>query len=104
GGRWRRLNYERLGQDTLDPGLFGLMTHVATFRDWADARMPDTIGRRQVLRRYDDRFGTANPYSAITVRDEFGPHCTLTNEVPEPLTAKVTAVQWGDGAKTDADV
>ena len=46
GGRWRRLNYDRLGQNTLDPGLFGLLTHVATFHDWSDANMPATWGKR----------------------------------------------------------
>ncbi|MFY9341610.1 MAG: transglutaminase domain-containing protein [Planctomycetota bacterium] len=96
GGRWRRLNYDRLGQDILDDGLFGLMTHVATFADWADARMPATIGKRQTLRVTDDVFGGRNPYSAIALRDEFGPHCQLTNEVPPPLAGKVTSVAWGD--------
>jgi hypothetical protein len=104
GGRWRRLNYDRLGQDILDPGMFGLMTHVATFSDWADARMPETIGKRQALRRYDDLFGGANPYSCIALRDQFGAHCGIANPAPEPLVGKVTDVQWGDGADVPADV
>lgn len=98
GGRWRRLNGDRLGQDVYDPGLFGVLTHVATFRDWADAHMPDTIGRRQTLRRYDDVFGGPNPYSTIALRDAFGPHCDLTNPEPAPIAGRVTGVAWGDGA------
>ena len=47
GGRWRRLNYTRLGQPTLDSGLFGLTTHILTLRDWAEARMGQTVGMRQ---------------------------------------------------------
>ncbi|HEX5054450.1 MAG TPA: transglutaminase domain-containing protein [Planctomycetota bacterium] len=104
GGRWRRLNYDKLGQDIADPNLFGMITHIATFSDWADARMPETIGRRQTLRRYDDVFGGPNPYSTITLRDEFGPHCNLENEAPAPLVGKVTSVLWGDGADTPGEI
>lgn len=104
GGRWRRLNYDRLGQDITDSNLFGLMTHVATFSDWADARMPETIGRRQALRRYDDLFGGPNPYSAIAVRDEFGPHCKLANPPLPPLVGTVAALQWGDSPELPDDV
>jgi hypothetical protein len=104
GGRWRRLNYERLGQDIADPNMFGLMTHVATFSDWADARMPETIGKRQSLRRHDDVFGGPNPYSTVALRDEFGPHCKLANEQPAPVQGKVTAVHWGDGPDAPTDV
>lgn len=104
GGRWRRLDYDRLGRGIADPDRFGLMTHVATFSDWADARMPETIGRRQTLRRYDDRYGGPNPYSTLTLRDEFGPHCTLANPKPPPPTARITAVHWGDGPDVPDDV
>ncbi len=80
-GRWRRLNYERLGQNILDPGSFGLMTHVATFSDWADGNMAETWGIRQAKRR-DDVFGGSNPYSAIALSDQVGEHCDL--EIAEP--------------------
>ena len=99
GGRWRRLNYHRLGQDIADPQLFGMITHVATFFDWADARMPETIGKRQTRGTTDDTFGFRNPYSTIALRDEFGAHCPLDNPAPEAVTAKVTAVHWGDGER-----
>lgn len=92
GGRWRRLNYDRLGQPCFDRRLFGLSTHVATFSDWADARMAETIGKRQALARKDDVFGGPNPYSAISLRDEFGPHCRIGNPAPEPLTARIAAL------------
>jgi len=82
GGRWRRLNDERLGQNTFDPGLFGLMTHVATFRDWADGEMARTWGLRQALRP-DDVLGGSNPYSAISVSDRFGEHSGLEPDLPE---------------------
>jgi hypothetical protein len=53
------------------------MTHVATLRDWADARAWRTIGRRQTLGPTTDAFGGANPYSATTIRDRFGAHCKV---------------------------
>jgi hypothetical protein len=109
GGRWRRLNYERLGQDIREPGMFGLMIHVATFSDWADARMPETIGRRQARRVKDDVFGFANPYSTIALRDEFGAHCKLANEAQAQaargvVAGRITGLHWGDAANVPADV
>ena len=86
-GRWRRLNYTRLGQPILDEGLFGLTTHVLTVRDWADARMGRTIGRRQGLGLRDEVFATSNPYATIEVTDQFGEHAEIDNPpvaIPEP--------------------
>lgn len=104
GGRWRRLNYDRLGQDIHDPGLFGLMIHVATFRDWADADMPATIGRRQKGDRPDDVFGGPNPYSTIALRDEFGPHCRLENPPLELPAGRITRFWWHDDPELRDDV
>ena len=74
-GRWRRLNYQILGQNTLDANWMGLLTHVATFSDWADGEMAQTWGERQELRRFGaDIFGGANPYSAIAISDQLGQH------------------------------
>ena len=104
GGRWRRLNYEKLGQNILDPRTLGLMTHVATFSDWADARMPETIGRRQALGLRDDVFGGSNPYSTIALRDEFGLHCTLENPAPTPETLSIEQVFWTDSKQLPEDI
>lgn len=95
GGRWRRLNYDRLGQNTFDPGLFGLMTHVATFHDWADARMHETIGRRQTIGT-GDLFGGPNPYSTISLRDEIGVHCEVDLPDAEVETVTVERIRWTD--------
>jgi len=105
GGRWRRLNYDRLGQGISDPDLFGLMTHVATFSDWADARMPETIGRRQKGDRPHDLFGGSNPYSTIALRDGFGVHCKLANPpVAAPAVPRITQLLWCDDPALPADV
>jgi transglutaminase-like putative cysteine protease len=79
GGRWRRLNGDRLGQPVLDERAFGLMTHVATLGDWADGTAWETIGKRQGKGDYKDVFGGPNPYSASAIDDSFGAHCTVTN-------------------------
>ncbi len=79
GGRWRRLNYTRLGQPILDERLYGLTTHILTVVDWADAHMGRTVGLRQGLHRRDEVFKTANPYATIEVTDEFGEHAEIPN-------------------------
>ncbi len=96
GGRWHRLNYRRLGQNVFDPGLFGLMTHVATFHDWADAQMPETVGKRQVLKAYDDVFGGPNPYSTLELSDQIGPHCRLSFPEPGGQAAIINSLSWTD--------
>ncbi|MCA9284954.1 MAG: transglutaminase domain-containing protein [Phycisphaerales bacterium] len=96
GGRWRRLNYDRLGQNTLDPQFFGLLTHVATFSDWADGNMAATWGVRQRQPPPDDPFGGSNPYSTIALSDRFGAHASIDNP-PAPGTYQqltIDRVQW----------
>lgn len=84
GGRWRRLNYDRLGQNILDPGMFGLIVHVATFSDWADGNMASTWGLRQAASdRSEDPFGGPNPYSTVALSDAFGVHAKIDNS-PAP--------------------
>ncbi len=100
GGRWRRLNYQHLGQGILGEGLFGLITHVNTFNDWADADMPSAWGLRQGLQRYDDVFGGPNPYSTLTLSDRFGEHCRIENP-PEPAVEglermTIDSLFWSD--------
>jgi hypothetical protein len=95
GGRWVRLNYSRLGQNILDQDFLGLMVHVNTYRDHADARL-------SAWGRHDDGAGTicqyANPYSCISLSDRFGPHCTLDNPPVEPNLPHLTITRayWYD--------
>lgn len=75
GGRWRRLNYDRLGQNILDEQFFGMMTHLGTWSDWSDAEMAERWALRQHdPRRRDDVFGHANGYSVISLSDRVGVH------------------------------
>lgn len=87
GGRWRRLNYDNLGQNILDENSLGLMVHVNTYRDHADAHLSP-------WGRHDDGAGTvcptANPYSCTALSDEFGPYCTLENPPADPGLTHLT--------------
>ncbi len=97
GGRWRLLNYGKLGQPSLDAGYFGLMTHVATLRDWADGEVHSSIGLRQCgeKRADDDPFGHANPYSCVELSDQFGAHAQVANpEAPEHRALTITKAYW----------
>ncbi len=78
GGRWRRLNYERLGQNILDQGCLGLMVHVHTFLDLADAGMTPW-GIRDGRSSKSDVFGHSNPYSCLELNDQFGAHAKVEN-------------------------
>lgn len=104
GGRWRRLNYSRLGQPILDRESLGLMIHIGTFRDWADARMPQTVGRRQKLDLYDDLFGGPNPYSTISLRDQVGVHCAGVPGADEANSLRVAALHWTDDKALPEDI
>jgi len=84
GGRWRRLNYTRLGQNVLDEGM-GLMVHVNTFGDHSEGRLLGW-GDREVHPLHDSLFGGPNPYSCISLSDRFGAHAKVEDG---PLTAAV---------------
>ncbi|HVS18918.1 MAG TPA: hypothetical protein VMT18_09990, partial [Planctomycetota bacterium] len=103
-GRWRRLNYSKLGQGILDRGTLGLMIHIGTFDDWADARMSETVGRRHELNLFDDVFGGQNPYSTISLRDAVGEHCTDVSLDPDLQAVRVRALDWTDDPSLPPDI
>lgn len=109
GGRWRRLNYERLGQNVLDPEYLGLMTHIATFSDWSDGEVARTWGVRQAKGSpHDDVFGGPNPYSAISVSDRFGVHARIENELllgPDEIgTLTIEKAYWWTSSERRVDM
>lgn len=96
-GRWRRLNYDRLGQGVLDRDCLGLMVHVHTFADHAEAGLHGWGLRRQ--HRRHAQFGGHNPYSCVELDDAFGPHGPQDNpavgdDVPRQLT--IARLYWFD--------
>ncbi len=106
GGRWRRLNYERLGQNTLDARCLGLLTHVATFSDWAEGDMAATWGTRQARSEHDDAFGGSNPYSTIALSERFGVHAQIENDpVAEDFTRlTIERAYWYDSEERPSGV
>ncbi len=76
-GRWRRLNYSHLGQNTLDANYMGLMTRVHTFEDLSQAGLARGwgLGRKEP----SDVFRYSNPYTCLTISDLFGVHSQLDN-------------------------
>jgi len=81
GNRWHRLNGNRLGQPILDPRLFGLHTHLYTFNDLSDANLAPTWGFRYGKGARSAVLKHSNPYSAVTLSDLFGCHCSIENPV-----------------------
>ena len=96
GDRWWRLDYDELGVGILRRDRFGIMTHVATLHDWADARTAETIARRNSLGLRDSVLDGANPYSALVVDDHVGEHSTLVIPEPKPLVATIQSLRWTD--------
>ncbi len=85
GNRWRRLNYNKLGQSILDKHLFGLHTHLYTFNDLSEADLTRTWGWRYGKDERNGVFKYGNPYSAVELSDHFGCHSNLANP---PFTAE----------------
>lgn len=79
GNYWCRLNYNKLGQPTLDQQLFGLQTHLYTFNDLSEANLAPTWGMRYAKGERTSIFKHSNPYSAVAISDLFGCHSNILN-------------------------
>ncbi len=90
GNRWRRLNYSRLGQNILDAQNLGLMVHVHTFRDLAEANLAATWGVRYAQGKRDEVFKHSNPYRTLELSDSFGRHANLPNPPAETEHRHIT--------------
>jgi hypothetical protein len=78
-GRWRRLNYTKLGQNVLDGNSLGLMIKVHTFNDLSEANLAETLGTRYANGLRDDVFKHSNPYCLLEVSDHFGTYASVSN-------------------------
>lgn len=103
GGRWRRLNYAKLGQNVLDPGGLGLMVHVNTWREHAEAGLA-SMGLHSAFTPEDGLFAGPNPYSCVSLSDRFGAHCKLANPPDDSVRAvTIASAYWsGDARVRDA--
>ena len=105
GGRWVRLNYNKLGQNIADSGLMGLLTHVNTFNDLADVPMAATWGKRYAKGERDSVFAFGNPYRCEKVSDHFGnSRRTTTRTVPEHRVLTISRAYWADDPEAHATI
>jgi hypothetical protein len=100
-GRWRRLNYNKLGQNVLDPRYFGLMIHVHTFNDLSEANLAPTWGVRYALEKRDAVFQHSNPYRTISLDDHLGQYANVPNApAPEHTAITITRLYWPESEGT----
>ena len=93
GGRWRRLNYSKLGADI--DSIYGLITHVNTFKDLSEAELAPNWGRRYGRGERDRVFKTGNPFCTTELSDSYGIHCDLQNPVArEHKYITITRAYW----------
>jgi hypothetical protein len=100
GGRWRRLNYAQLGQNVLDRGFLGLMVHVHTFVDHSQAGLVGW-GNRHAHPLHAQLFGGPNPYSCVSLSDQFGPHSKVEDEPLGLSAATIARLYWYDDPARD---
>jgi hypothetical protein len=107
GNRWRRLNYNALGQNVLDSGYLGLMVHVHTFHDLSEAGLAATWGARYGLRKRDGEFKHSNPYKAVAISDHFGRYAKVANPPAQEKEHKQITIDrayWADAKDAPAQV
>jgi RNA polymerase sigma factor (sigma-70 family) len=105
GGRWVRLNYKTLGQNSLDGSLMGLLTHVNTFNDLSDVPLAATWGKRYAKGEHDAVFRYGNPYRCEAVSDHFGMFAKVDNpELREHRALTISRAYWADDPEAHATI
>jgi hypothetical protein len=93
GGRWARLNYDKLGQNIVDPNYNGLMMHIDTCADISETDLARTWGVRGA--KYPGvtpRLTSVNPYQLISISDHFGRWSHVPNPYVEYKPFEYTTV------------
>src|SRR5262249_19552667 len=90
GGRWRRLDYTKLGQNILQRNYLGLMIHVHTFNDLSEANLAATWGKRYARGFKDEEFPHSNPYRLLEVSDHFGKYAKVPNPAADKDHKEIT--------------
>jgi hypothetical protein len=102
GNRWVRVNYDVVGQNSLDEGYFGLLTHIFTTDSLSHVPMAMTWGLRYAAYRAlgpDLKLSSENPYRLLKVSDHFGANAKIANpEVGQEELQAVTVKEafWKD--------
>jgi hypothetical protein len=91
GNRWVRVNYDVLGQNTLDEDYLGLLTHILTTDSLSHVPMAQTWGwRYAIYPRVEPKLSSVNPYRLLRVSDHFGSKAAIAN--PEVTDEELRAV------------
>jgi hypothetical protein len=97
GGRWMRLNYDKLGQPVVDPRYLGLMLRFLDYDDRATAGTARTWGRWWALGLRSARYPGSNPYRLLSLSDRMGKHATAKLQPSGRATHKkltVVGARW----------
>ena len=105
GGRWVRLNYKTLGQNTLDGNLMGLLTHVNTFNDLSEVPLAATWGKRYAR-------ASATRFSAMAIPIDARKSRTISASSPRSKTRKlrehrsltISRAYWADDPEAHATI
>jgi hypothetical protein len=107
GKRWVRVNYDIVGQDSLDDSYLGLMTHILTTDSLSHVPMAETWGRRYAMYpAVEPKLSSQNPYRLLKVSDHFGAQARIDNPAvkDEELRAvTVREVYWQDALPADIE-
>jgi hypothetical protein len=100
GNRWVRVNYDVVGQNTLDESYLGLLTHILTTDSLSHVPIAQTWGLRYAAYPLmGPRLSSVNPYRLLEVSDHFGVHAKIANpEVKDEELRAVTVKEayWRD--------
>jgi len=81
-------------QSILDANALGLMVHVDTYRDHAEAGLA-SWGLHSAFTPKAGLFAGPNPYSCISLSDRFGTHCKLDNPATDEFKAlTIESTYW----------
>jgi hypothetical protein len=107
GKRWVRVNYDIVGQNTLDDSYLGLMTHILTTDSLSHVPIAETRGRRYAMYpAVEPKLSSQNPYRLLKVSDHFGARARIDNPAvkDEELRAvTVREVYWQDALPADIE-
>jgi hypothetical protein len=86
GNRWVRVNYDLVGQNTLDDSYLGLLTHILTTDSLSHVPMAETWGRRYAMYpAVSPKLSSKNPYRLLKVTDHFGLRAKIANPAVKDL-------------------
>jgi hypothetical protein len=95
GNHWVRVNYDVVGQNTLDEAYLGLLTHILTTDSLTHVPLAQTWGLRiATYPAAGPKLSSQNPYRLLSVSDYFGTKAKIAN--PEVADEELRAVTVKD--------